>query len=58
MLALGLEYEKVHVCPNDFILYRKEYENFFEYPTCDCHDERKKKWLQVYFQPKFYSIFH
>ncbi|KAA0041709.1 transposase [Cucumis melo var. makuwa] len=25
--ALGMEYEKIHVCPNDCYLYRKEYAN-------------------------------
>ncbi|BFG30193.1 hypothetical protein CerSpe_164670 [Prunus speciosa] len=32
--ALGMSYEKIHACPNDCILYRKEYENATNCPTC------------------------
>ena len=32
--VLGLEYVKIHACPNDCILYRKEYKGLFECPTC------------------------
>ena len=32
--ALGLEYVKIHACPNDCILYIKEYKGLFECPTC------------------------
>ncbi|CAL2276859.1 unnamed protein product [Prunus armeniaca] len=32
--ALGLSYEKTHACPNDCILYRKEYEHSTHCPTC------------------------
>src|SRR3954462_15419713 len=31
---LGLEVQKIHACPNDFILYRGEYENFNECSVC------------------------
>ncbi|KAL3839245.1 hypothetical protein ACJIZ3_023836 [Penstemon smallii] len=31
---LGLGYEKIHACPNDCILYRKEYQNEKECPKC------------------------
>ncbi|KAI5311767.1 hypothetical protein L3X38_040940 [Prunus dulcis] len=34
LCALGLSYEKMHACPNDFILYRKEYEDSTDCPTC------------------------
>ena len=34
MVALGLEYEKIHACPNDCILYRKEYKDLSACPTC------------------------
>ena len=34
MSALGLEYIKIHACPNDCILYRKEYESLSNCPTC------------------------
>ncbi|KAL6276900.1 hypothetical protein ACE6H2_020501 [Prunus campanulata] len=32
--ALGMSYEKIHACSNDCILYRKEYENATNCPTC------------------------
>jgi hypothetical protein len=31
---LGLEVQKIHACPNDFILYRGDYENLNECPIC------------------------
>lgn len=33
MFTLGLEYVKIHACPNDCILYRKEYEELSECPN-------------------------
>ncbi|KAI5343772.1 hypothetical protein L3X38_011648 [Prunus dulcis] len=33
--ALGMSYEKIHACPNDCILYRKDYEDSTNCPTCD-----------------------
>lgn len=32
--TLGLEYEKIHACSNDCILYRREYKDSNECPTC------------------------
>ncbi|KAJ4718934.1 Transposon protein, putative, CACTA, En/Spm sub-class [Melia azedarach] len=32
--SLGLEYVKIHACPNDCILYRKEYESLSNCPSC------------------------
>ncbi|KAI5323610.1 hypothetical protein L3X38_032682 [Prunus dulcis] len=32
--ALGMSYEKIHACPNDYILYRKDYEDSTNCPTC------------------------
>ncbi|CAL2247683.1 unnamed protein product [Prunus armeniaca] len=32
--ALGTSYEKIHACPNDCILYRKDYEESTNCPTC------------------------
>ncbi|CAL2238046.1 unnamed protein product [Prunus armeniaca] len=34
LCALRLSYEKIHACPNDCILYRKEYEHSTHCPTC------------------------
>ena len=32
LCPMGLEYEKIHACPNDCILYRKEYEKYNHCP--------------------------
>jgi len=29
-----MEYQKLHACPNDCTLYRKEFEGFHMCPTC------------------------
>ncbi|XP_019178174.1 PREDICTED: uncharacterized protein LOC109173401 [Ipomoea nil] len=34
LVALGMDYEKIHVCPNDCILYWKENANCTNCPTC------------------------
>ena len=34
MKVLGFDYEKIHACKNDCILFRKEYENLNKCPTC------------------------
>ncbi|XP_073133515.1 uncharacterized protein [Henckelia pumila] len=34
LCALGMNYVKIHSCPNDCILYRKEYEDFSNCPIC------------------------
>ena len=32
---LGLEVQKIHACPNDYILYHDEYEKLDACPVCD-----------------------
>ena len=32
--ALGMEYQKIHTCPNDCILYRNQYNDAITCPTC------------------------
>ena len=32
---VGLEYRKIHTCPNDYILYRKEFEGLHKCPRCE-----------------------
>ncbi|KAK9289837.1 hypothetical protein L1049_007997 [Liquidambar formosana] len=34
LTALGMEYEKIHACPKDCILYRKEYKDAIACLTC------------------------
>ena len=31
---MGMEYQKIHACPNDCILYRKEFEGLHKCPRC------------------------
>jgi len=49
---MGMEYPKTHACPNDCILYRKEFETLTKWPKCgvsrykvkdDDHDENNMK---------------
>jgi len=32
LCPIGMEYQKIHVCPNDCILYRKEFEGLHKCP--------------------------
>ena len=34
LCPMGLEYKKIHACPNDCILYRKEYKELHKCPRC------------------------
>ena len=34
LCPMGMEYKKIHACPNDCILYRKEFEGLHECPKC------------------------
>ena len=31
--TLGMKYEKIHACPNDCVIYQKEYADLDEYPV-------------------------
>ncbi|RYE14354.1 MAG: hypothetical protein EOP45_19760, partial [Sphingobacteriaceae bacterium] len=42
LAAIGLGYKKIHACPNDCILYRKEYENLQQCPVCEESRWKKK----------------
>ena len=42
LAAIGLGYKKIHACPNDSILYRKEYENHQQCPVCEESRWKKK----------------
>ena len=43
MKLLGLDYEKIHACRNDCILYRNEFENLSECPRCGAFRWKIKK---------------
>jgi len=34
LCPMGMEYEKIHACPNDCILYRHEFEEMHKCPRC------------------------
>ena len=47
MKVQGLEYEKIHACPNDCILYKNEFADHTECPNCRASKwQRKKRWLK------------
>ena len=37
-----MKYQKIHVCPNDCILYRQEYEEMHKYPRCGVSEYQVK----------------
>jgi len=39
---MGMEYIKIHACPNDCILYRKEFEKHDHCPKCKVSRYKKK----------------
>ncbi|XP_058775142.1 uncharacterized protein LOC131649398 [Vicia villosa] len=42
LCLMGLEYEKIHACPNDSILYRKEYVKYNHCPKCKASRYKKR----------------
>ncbi|XP_074299043.1 uncharacterized protein LOC141630060 [Silene latifolia] len=42
MCPIGCDYEKIHACPKDFILYGKEYKDLHECPKCGTSRYRLK----------------
>jgi len=34
LCSMGMEYERIHACPNDGILYKKEFESLHKCPIC------------------------
>ncbi|WVZ08611.1 hypothetical protein V8G54_021957 [Vigna mungo] len=54
LCPMGLEYQKIHACPNDFVLYIKEFASLKYCPTCDLSRFKKnltktlvKKWKKI-----------
>ncbi|XP_074265102.1 uncharacterized protein LOC141587520 [Silene latifolia] len=45
--GIGMKYVKIHACPNDCILYRKEYENLSHCPVCNEWRYKKKEGIPV-----------
>jgi len=42
LCPMGMEYEKIHACPNDCILYIKEFANHDQCPRCKVSRYKKK----------------
>jgi len=40
---MGMEYKRIHACPNDCILYRKEFEDWKKCPKCGSSRYKKKR---------------
>jgi len=34
LCPMGMEYQKIHVCPHDFILYKHEFQEMSKFPRC------------------------
>ena len=34
LCSMGIEYKKIHACPNDYILYRDDFEEIHKCPRC------------------------
>ncbi|KAL6320534.1 hypothetical protein AAG906_007613 [Vitis piasezkii] len=49
--ALGMEYKKIHACPNDCILYRNELNDASSCPTCGMSRWKLGKDIDVYLAP-------
>lgn len=43
LASIGMSYEKIHACPNDCILYRKEYSSLISCPTCKASRYKRDK---------------
>ena len=35
LCLMGMEYQKIHACPNDYILYRHEFQEMHKCPMCE-----------------------
>ena len=54
LCPMGLEYQKIHACPNDCILYRKEFKELNKYPICGVSRYIVKKDDDVLLVPLLY----
>ena len=50
MCSMSMDYEKIHSCPNDCILYRKDYEHLEKCSLCERsrYKRNDKFWLRYY----------
>lgn len=56
---IGMEYEKIHVCPNDCVLYHNEYSDKDNYPKCgmSCYKKKDSNVTKKDIQQRYYGIF-
>ena len=47
LCPMGMEYQKIHACPNDCILYRHEFQEMSKCPICGTLRYKVKKVLVV-----------
>ena len=43
LCSMGMKCKRIHACPNDYILYRKEFEDLKKCPKCGSSLYRKKR---------------
>jgi len=43
LCPMGMEYKRIHTCPNDYILYRKEFEDLKKCPKCGSSRYKQKR---------------
>ena len=54
LCSMGMSYERIHACPNGYILYQKDYDGLKSFPVCDA-DHYKN--IRTKFQLRYYGIF-
>lgn len=42
MCPMGMKVERIHKCPNDYVLFRKNYKNLHECPKCGVSRYKRK----------------
>jgi len=43
LCPMGIEYKRIHACPNDCILYKKEFEDLEKCPKCGSSRYKQKR---------------
>ena len=43
LCSMGMNYERIHACPNNYILYQKDYEDLESCPECDVSRYKRNK---------------
>jgi len=46
LCPMGMKYKKIHVCPNDCMLYKKEFDKLHQCPQCGI-SRYKKKYVSI-----------